>query len=541
MRWLEVLAVGWYVIEETGSPMAVALVLFSASAVVPARRVCRRHFGARRPAHDPARRLHHHDRDQGLLAVLAFLGWLTVYLVAAGVFCSGVIWALDFPVRRTMLGELAGPSRFGTAMALDSATTNLTRMLGPLAGGALMLTIGISGAYLASVACFGGAALLLLFTSYGDRPRRPPAGASSSMSAMPSPTCRMHRWVLGTVLLTVMMMSSLSVSQHDPGDRQGRTRTGRPRDRLAGCLRKRRRPLLRRWSSPRLSGRATSCVSMSFQARRSSHAVSGFSFTRGYPEAMTVLLASGIGFAGFSAMQGALILHSAAPTMAARVMGVMTVAIGAGGRSARCMSASWRSIWAPRPLSASWGGRLACMALVLLAIPGAPPLAQARAAVSARLSYSGREAHYGRQPARRTCIPMPAPLRFGIFLAPFHPVNENPTACLDRDMELIEHLDRWATTRSGSASTIPRFRDHCCPEMFIAAAAERTRHIRLGTGVVSLPYHHPSRCGPDGAARPHDEGARHVRRRAGALAGDAFRMGIDPREQRRMMNEAPMR
>jgi len=29
------------------------------------------------------------------------------------------------------------------------------------------------------------------------------------------------------------------------------------------------------------------------------------------------------------------------------------------------------------------------------------------------------------------------------------------------------------------------------PEIFIAFAVERTRHIRFGTGVISLPYHHP--------------------------------------------------
>ena len=87
---------------------------------------------------------------------------------------------------------------------------------------------------------------------------------------------------------------------------------------------------------------------------------------------------------------------------------------------------------------------------------------------------------------------MEEPLRFGIFLAPFHPVAENPTLALERDLALIEHLDRlgydeaWVGEHhSGGYEII------ACPEVFIAAAAERTRHIRLGTGVVSLPYHHP--------------------------------------------------
>src|SRR5688572_15889078 len=83
-------------------------------------------------------------------------------------------------------------------------------------------------------------------------------------------------------------------------------------------------------------------------------------------------------------------------------------------------------------------------------------------------------------------------LRFGIFLAPFHAMDENPTLALQRDFELVEHLDRldydeaWiGEHHSAGFEIIPS------PELFIAAAAERTRHIRLGTGVSSLPYHNP--------------------------------------------------
>ena len=83
-------------------------------------------------------------------------------------------------------------------------------------------------------------------------------------------------------------------------------------------------------------------------------------------------------------------------------------------------------------------------------------------------------------------------LRFGIFMAPFHPAGENPTLALQRDLELVEHLDRlgydeaWIGEHHSAGSEII-----ASPEIFIAAAAERTRHIKLGTGVSSLPYHHP--------------------------------------------------
>ena len=274
VRWLEVLAVGWYVIEETGSPMAVALVLFlrqapmfllGAFAGAISERGDRRlilliAFAALAAV-------------MGLLALLAFMDLLTVHHVAAGVFCSGIIWALDFPVRRTMLGDLAGPSRFGTAMALDSSTANFTRMLGPLAGGVLMDTIGIGGAYLAGAACFAGGALLLLFTSY-RRPPAPPAGRGLFADVRDAFAYLPHApVVLGTVLLTVMMnvfgfpyLNMIPVIGRETLELQALA-TGS----LMSAAR--RRPRSRpRWSSPRSSGRGISCASMSLPARRSSPA-----------------------------------------------------------------------------------------------------------------------------------------------------------------------------------------------------------------------------------------------------------------------------
>src|SRR6202035_6128011 len=87
-------------------------------------------------------------------------------------------------------------------------------------------------------------------------------------------------------------------------------------------------------------------------------------------------------------------------------------------------------------------------------------------------------------------------LRFGIFLAPFHPPGQNPTVALERDLDLIQHLDKlgydeaWIGEHHSAGSEII-----ASPEIFIAVAAERTRHIRLGTGVISLPYHHPMMVG----------------------------------------------
>jgi limonene 1,2-monooxygenase len=83
-------------------------------------------------------------------------------------------------------------------------------------------------------------------------------------------------------------------------------------------------------------------------------------------------------------------------------------------------------------------------------------------------------------------------LRSGIFLAPFHDLTENPVLALERDMELLQHLDALNYTEAWIGEHHSGgFEIVSSPEIFIAAAAERTKHIRLGTGVVSLPYHNP--------------------------------------------------
>ncbi|HEY8216021.1 MAG TPA: LLM class flavin-dependent oxidoreductase [Acidimicrobiia bacterium] len=131
-------------------------------------------------------------------------------------------------------------------------------------------------------------------------------------------------------------------------------------------------------------------------------------------------------------------------------------------------------------------------------------------------------------------------MQFGVFLAPFHAVGQNPTLALERDLELLQHLDRlgfdeaWiGEHHSGGVELI------ASPEVFIATAAERTHHIRLGSGVNSLPYHHPLLLADRFVLLDHlTRGRVMLGCGPGQLTSDASMLGIPPDTQRPRMDEA---
>jgi limonene 1,2-monooxygenase len=135
----------------------------------------------------------------------------------------------------------------------------------------------------------------------------------------------------------------------------------------------------------------------------------------------------------------------------------------------------------------------------------------------------------------------PARLRFGVFMAPLHHhLNENPTLAMSQDLEFVEHLDRldfdeaWIGEHHSGAIEI--FPD---PSMFIAAAAQRTKHICFGTGVVDLPLHHPFMVADRAVMLDNlTRGRAVLGLGSGALRADFSMIGRDPSQRARMSEEA---
>jgi limonene 1,2-monooxygenase len=131
-------------------------------------------------------------------------------------------------------------------------------------------------------------------------------------------------------------------------------------------------------------------------------------------------------------------------------------------------------------------------------------------------------------------------MKFGFFMMPSHHHTENPTLAFERDLELIEYAESlgfdefWVGEHhTGGWETIP------APDIFLAAAATRTKRIRLGTAVINLSYHHPFDVAERMAFLDHlAYGRIMLGCGPGILSPDIKMFGLEPSELRPMMNES---
>jgi len=330
MRWLEVLVVGLFVLQLTRSAGMVAFVLFLR--MVPsflfgtltggiAERVSRRSL--------LATGLIFLSILSIVLGLLVVSGQIAMWHVALGVFLNGTFWAMDHPVRRTLLGEIAGPHAVGRAMGLDSSTMNATRALGPALGGSLLAAVGMEGAYFLGALLFAAAAWQILAI---ERPVRPMAGGGNIFADIREGLrfIRESRVVTGTLCATVAMNfwglvymgmvpvigeQALGLGPFATGMLMAMEGVGAFLVALLIAWRAQTTHYTRLyfWGS-------CGCV----------FAALLFSLSATPALSFAILLAAGAGFACFAAMQSTIVLSATPPALRPRVMGVLAVCIGGG-------------------------------------------------------------------------------------------------------------------------------------------------------------------------------------------------------------------
>jgi MFS family permease len=330
MRWLDMLVVGIWVFDVTGSALTVAVVtllrllpmLAGVFAGALAERIALKRFLSTALAVMAA--------GYAVLALLAATGAIQVWHVALGSVLAGLYWATEMSVRRTLAGEVAGASRMAAAMALDWATFSITRTIGPLVGGSVYAAVGLAGSYVLGAALFAASAALAATLSVGRTPRAGRGGNVIVTIVEGSRTARAVPVIMGTLAVSVVLnffgfpytsmvpVIGKDVLQATPVA-VGLLSSAEGIGALCGSL------LLAGLSRPAWLGRfliggATLVLIGAF--------VFGASAIYGLSLAALILLGCGTGI--FATTQSTLILTNAPADQQSRMMGVLTTCIGIG-------------------------------------------------------------------------------------------------------------------------------------------------------------------------------------------------------------------
>lgn len=331
IRWLEMLVFGVFTYQQTGSAFVVAsmtmlrllpLALFGVPFGVLAARIRRRSGLLVSQAVLFATTL-------VLLGVAAF-DQLAVWQLGVASFVNGVAWAGDNPLRRALIGDIAGPQRMGGAMALDVGMTNAARLAGPGIGGLLLANGGMPAVFLLAAALY---LLVLAATlSLGDRPvarERAEAGplatlAAGIVAARRTPRLAAALWI--TVVFNLFGWPVLSMVPVIGRDRLGLGPDGigllASMDgvgSLVGAL------VLARLSRPSRYGPFYVGGVTLFLAM-----LPLFALSRDPLLAGIALVVVGIGQSGFSIMQATLVFVAAPADRRLQAMGLLTMCIGIG-------------------------------------------------------------------------------------------------------------------------------------------------------------------------------------------------------------------
>ena len=363
VRWLELLAIAVYVLERTGSPFMVALMTVLRLAPMF---LCGFLIGTLGDRYERRRLLLGGlllvALTSAVLAALALGGRITLWQIAAGTFVSGLFVATDMALRRIVTAEIAGPDRLSQAMALESISTNATRLAGPILGGLVLETLGLPGIYLA------GAVLYVLGVVLVLRTRHRSAGGGIAPRLLTALRegwryVRAHRVIEGSLAVTVVVNfwgmayvamvpvvgeRVLGLSAFENGVLMSMLGVGALIGALAGSVFQGRS-----YARGFLSGSGLVLAG-----------VLAFGLSTWAPLSLLTNLICGIGVGIFSVMQSAIMMHAARPEIRARVMGLLTVFIGAGQFSGM-VHMGWLADW----LGAATAVQLAAVeGLVFLAL-----------------------------------------------------------------------------------------------------------------------------------------------------------------------------
>ena len=328
MRWLELLAIGFFTQKTTDSEFLVAMMFFlrwvpmvflGTFVGVLAERFDRRKLFL-----------------GGIatlwlvsvtLSVLTFVDALEIWHVAVGTTINGCLNVIEFPVRRTLIGDVVKSEQLMPAMALDSVTNQCTRMAGPFLGVIIEGYVGIIGVYLIGVVMHAVGFCLILMLQAPDNPPRQEKSRVFSEIADGFRHIKTREMLVATLVVTAIMnFFAMSFSSQLPAiavevlklqtNQSSFLAGAEGLGAFIGAI----FIASRQFTTP---GRLFIFGSIMFELF-----ILAFSHAPILMLAVPLLILGGIGHAGFSASQSALMIAYSDPSMRARAMGAIAVCIG---------------------------------------------------------------------------------------------------------------------------------------------------------------------------------------------------------------------
>lgn len=332
MRWMETVALGIFVFELTGSPFSVAVVgflrmipmlLLGPSIGLISDRVNRKILLGSTMAMLAGVYL--------VMALLVIADRIELWHICIGATLAGVVWATDFPVRRAMIGDAVGPEGVATAIGIDMASSNFSRVIGPLGAGAFLATLGVQAAYLTGAILFAIGSVLAFSLPHVVPVSKPePQSGYFGNLAQGFRHVRADRIIVITLVITIVMNIFGFPYQHMVPVIGAETLKVGPL--LVGIL-----------LSTEGLGATTGSLVIALRARPGGFtriyafgsiaflsAILAFSLAPSFLMALPILLVGGFSMAGFATMQSIIVITSTPAAIRGRVLGVLAASIGTG-------------------------------------------------------------------------------------------------------------------------------------------------------------------------------------------------------------------
>jgi len=367
--WLEMLVVPLLTLELTDSPFLVSLVfflrfvpmLFGFGLGVLSERINRKHLLTSGLIVQAATAL--------TWALLAVTGSMEFWHLAVGSFLIGIVMTSDFPVRRTMMGEIVDRSQVGRAMSLEMTSSSFFRILGPFAGGVLLGTVGAHGGFLLAALLYLVGLIIAVSTNYLQPLSTERYTSTKTQMTQGISYIRRNEIIIGTLVVTLVVnaFGFSYMSQQPVVARQ----VLEVSDVLIGVL-----------QSVEGVGMFLGAALVTIFARPHQYiriymgssllyllTITLFSQSNTYWASLLILFLSGIGMSGFAAMQSAIMVYTSSQEMRGRVMGSVTMFIGFGplGALGIGMLASFYTIATAVMITACIG--IACTLIVFILYP----------------------------------------------------------------------------------------------------------------------------------------------------------------------------